>query len=295
MSFLECLARGMLPFYNTVLMKVNRGRDTRPEGRHLSSRSMLDRVRAITRRRTYDPDRYALYRIGDQVALPAGTVTVPPSQSIYDPQTFGRYELATQRVIPHDDAGDIWSIGFDARLGDSQAFASKHAGAITSDRYQLAMPLLARGHGVCLDACTGSPRDDVREHVTNLGYDYVPIDLEPPDGIRREDVTNLTFDDNSIARILSLDTLEHVSDYQAALREFRRVLEPGGVLAVHVPVYFFDRAESAPLDPDRDPWGHVRYFSARELIGEITAAGLVLLRAQLHLDYGSVLCVAGNA
>lgn len=63
---------------------------------------------------------------------------------------------------------------------------------------------------------------------------------------------------------------------------------------MHVPVYFYDRSRSAPLDPGNDPWGRVRYFSARELIAQVVDAGFALLRAQPHLDYGAVACVAGK-
>jgi ubiquinone/menaquinone biosynthesis C-methylase UbiE len=94
---------------------------------------------------------------------------------------------------------------------------------------------------------------------------------------------------------MSLDTLEHVADYRAALAEFHRVLSPGGVLFLHVPAYFFDRDSSAPIDPENDPWEHVRYFSGRELVESIRETGLVVLRAQLHLDYGAMLCVAGKS
>ena len=94
---------------------------------------------------------------------------------------------------------------------------------------------------------------------------------------------------------MSLDTLEHVQDYRQALREFQRVLEPGGVLLLHVPAYFVDRPASVPIDPANDPWQHVRYFSTRELVAEIAATGLGLLRVQLHLDYGAALCVAGKS
>jgi SAM-dependent methyltransferase len=156
------------------------------------------------------------------------------------------------------------------------------------------LPLLAPGSGICLDACTGAPEQTTERRVTELGYEYLPIDLEPPEHIRREDVTALTFGDGSIARILSLDTLEHVPEYERALAEFHRVLAPGGVLIVHVPCYFFDRQDSGPLDPADDPWEHVRYFSAHELVRNVAKAGFTILRAQLHLDYGAAIVVAGR-
>ncbi len=59
-----------------------------------------------------------------------------------------------------------------------------------------------------------------------------------------EDVTRLTLADASTDAVVSFDVLEHVPDYRAALGEFRRVLAPGGVLALTVP---FDTARDATL------------------------------------------------
>jgi SAM-dependent methyltransferase len=218
---------------------------------------------------------------------------VPAGQSVYDPAVFDRYDPSTQRVVSLDDEG-FWAIGFDETVRRAQRFAAANQG-VESDRYRLVLPLLTEGSGICLDACTSSPVPEVRQRVEELGYDYRPIDISG-DGeeIGREDVTGLSYESGSIARILSLDTLEHVADYRAALAEFHRVLEPGGVLLLHVPAYFFDRETSPSIDPDTDPWGHVRYFSGRELVESIRATGLALLRAQLHLDYGAMLCVAGK-
>jgi SAM-dependent methyltransferase len=56
------------------------------------------------------------------------------------------------------------------------------------------------------------------------------------DGVRNEDVCQLTYSDESFDLVLSSDTLEHVPDFRAALRETRRVLRPGGRHIFTVPV-----------------------------------------------------------
>lgn len=55
--------------------------------------------------------------------------------------------------------------------------------------------------------------------------------------LRREDVTRLSFADQSLDALVSLDVLEHVPDYQRAITEFLRVLRPGGSLVLTVPFY----------------------------------------------------------
>lgn len=247
-------------------------------------RRYLHRVRRL---RLVDPSTTGTYEIGKTLLVPAG-------QSVYDPTVFDRYDPLTQQVVSRDEDG-FWTIGLDEMIWSAQRFAGAYGG-VESDRYSLVLPLLTQGSGVCLDACTTAPVAEVRDRIERLGYSYKAIDIDG-DGreIGREDVTRLSCETDSIARIISLDTLEHIEDYRGALAEFHRVLSPGGILILHVPAYFFDRASSAPIDPSNDPWGHVRYFSARELVESIKAAGLVLLRIQLHLDYGAVLSVAGKS
>lgn len=248
---------------------------------------ILDLLRRARTHSLYDPRTTGTYEIGKQLPVPAG-------QSVYDPAVFDRYDPSTQRVVSIDDDG-FWAIGFDEMMWPAQRFGAATTG-VEKDRYRLVLPLLTEGEGTCLDACTSSPVPEVRQHIKQLGYRYRAIDISG-DGeeVGREDVTDLSYEDGSIARIISLDTLEHVEDYRTALGEFHRVLSPGGILFLHVPAYFFDRESSAPINPDNDPWEHVRYFSGRELVESIRATGLVLLRAQLHLDYGAMLCVAGKS
>ena len=56
------------------------------------------------------------------------------------------------------------------------------------------------------------------------------------DGVRNEDVCRLTYPDAAFDLVLSSDTLEHVPDFRAALRETRRVLRPGGRHIFTVPI-----------------------------------------------------------
>lgn len=64
--------------------------------------------------------------------------------------------------------------------------------------------------------------------------------------VRHGNATALRFGDGALDAILCLDVLEHVADFRAALREFARVLAPGGALLLTVP-WHWDRAESREI------------------------------------------------
>ncbi len=55
------------------------------------------------------------------------------------------------------------------------------------------------------------------------------------DGIRHEDFTQLSFDNESVDHIISLDCLEHIPDYLQGFREAARVLRSGGNLVATFP------------------------------------------------------------
>ena len=54
-------------------------------------------------------------------------------------------------------------------------------------------------------------------------------------GIRNEDMTNLTFPSGKFDAVLSFECLEHIPNYRKALAECRRVLKPGGTLILTAP------------------------------------------------------------
>ena len=53
--------------------------------------------------------------------------------------------------------------------------------------------------------------------------------------LRHEDVTRLDLGDGSMDAVISMEVLEHVPEFRAALGEFCRVLKPGGALILSVP------------------------------------------------------------
>jgi SAM-dependent methyltransferase len=70
------------------------------------------------------------------------------------------------------------------------------------------------------------------------GSEYFGPDHEPGalvDGIRHEDVMNLSFEDNSFDFVLSFDVLEHVPFPDKAFMEIYRVLDEKGVFIFSVP------------------------------------------------------------
>lgn len=240
---------------------------------------------------TFDPATQKVAPAGHEIFDPSAATLMPFGQSIYDPAVFGIYSLSEQ--IPVRKNGATHGFDFDEALNHAQGFARTHSGSLSADRYRIVLGLIESGAGVCLDACTPHPLPFVKAAIEAKGYVYEAIDVQGG-AARAEDLRKLSYADGSILRIISLDTLEHIENYPEALREMHRVLTPGGVLIIHVPCYFFDKASSEPIAPGVDPWEHVRYFSARELLREACNCGFVALRAGFHLDYGATVVILGK-
>ena len=54
-------------------------------------------------------------------------------------------------------------------------------------------------------------------------------------GVRHEDLTNLSFESDSLDKVISFDCLEHIPDYKKALVECHRVLKDGGRMLLSFP------------------------------------------------------------
>jgi SAM-dependent methyltransferase len=68
------------------------------------------------------------------------------------------------------------------------------------------------------------------------GAEYISGDIEQGRAMQVVDLTNLAFGDASLDLLFVSHVLEHIEDDARAIAEMRRVLKPGGLVLVEVPV-----------------------------------------------------------
>jgi SAM-dependent methyltransferase len=125
--------------------------------------------------------------------------------------------------------------------------------------YRLCEPFLPQGRILDLGCGTGhsfhllAPRETV-------GVDLAAEALE---GQEREtvvaDMRDLPFADGSFAGLISVQSLEHVTEGDRVVAEARRVIAPGGVAVFHTP----NRLTFARPDEIIDPYHYVEYDPAQ--------------------------------
>jgi ubiquinone/menaquinone biosynthesis C-methylase UbiE len=146
---------------------------------------------------------------------------------------------------------------------------------------------LGRSEGAALDLGCGDGRLTLELRARRIvGADVSPVALArarprvDQHDVELVEVTPgavLPFDDGEFDLVLLAETIEHVVDVQSLLSEVRRVLKPGGELAVTTPAHGrltgfglllrgFERTFD-PLSP------HIRFFSQHSLAGLLDEMG----------------------
>ena len=115
----------------------------------------------------------------------------------------------------------------------------------------------------------------LKHHYPNLmGSEYLGSGLVPGeirDGIRHEDMTNLSFPDQSLEYYLSFECFEHIPSYSKAITEIYRTLKPGGYFFGTFP---FDRNTYANLiKATMDDSGNITYLTEPEYHGDPVNTG----------------------
>ncbi len=137
-----------------------------------------------------------------------------------------------------------------------------------------ALPAVARIADV--GCSTGFLLEDLHDRYPRarlVGVDLVGAGLEkahllvPSAQLLRADACRLPIADNCLDAVVSANLLEHVLDDLHALREFLRVLRPGGRAVIVVP------AGPSTYDYYDRFLGHERRYARRELAAKCSAAG----------------------
>jgi hypothetical protein len=101
------------------------------------------------------------------------------------------------------------------------------------------------------------------------GSEYLGTDLQPGsivNGIRHEDMTNLSFVSESFDYYLSFECFEHIPHYEKAIAEAYRTLKKGGSFLGTFPfdINRYDNLIKATVDED----GNIEYFMEPEYHGD---------------------------
>src|SRR5207302_6326792 len=120
---------------------------------------------------------------------------------------------------------------------------------------------------------TGAMSQKLRPLGSVVSADFSPLALQFSrkrglDRLCASDAVRLPFRDQSFDLVVALDTLEHISDDQAALCEFQRVLKSGGRVIATVPAYqsLWSQHDVALM--------HFRRYVAREVAERFASARL---------------------
>lgn len=123
------------------------------------------------------------------------------------------------------------------------------------------------------------------------GVDYLSGDLHNPRAMVKMDVCDIRLPDGSLDLIYCSHVLEHVPDDRRAMREFQRVLAPGGAALILVPVFpgptVEDPGLADPVQRERrfGQWDHVRTYGA-DVQDRLIEAGLSVTRVRAADVYG---------
>ncbi len=116
--------------------------------------------------------------------------------------------------------------------------------------------------------------------------------------IKQGDALEMPFPDDEFDRVVAAEVLEHLPDDLTAIAELVRVLRPGGTIAVTVPRWLPERICWALSEEyHRVEGGHVRIYTARELVEKLRSAGLEPFGRghahALHSPYWWIKCAVG--
>ena len=137
-------------------------------------------------------------------------------------------------------------------------------------RHVISAYVAADVHSVGIDLSL----DDLQTTREKFAHFEEPGNQAKSFGLSSASALALPFADHTFDKVICSEVLEHIDDYQAALREIERVLKPGGLFCASVPRRWPEQICWALSEGYyQTPGGHLRIFRASRLRGEIEHLG----------------------
>lgn len=133
--------------------------------------------------------------------------------------------------------GDMLNFGYWKDAGEPVA-AQKALCTLVGDEAELgsARRLLDVGSGLAAPAAHWKSRYDLDVSCVNINYRQLAASRQAGASLVNATSTLLPFSDSSMDRIIALESAQHFKPLGEFTRECRRVLKPGGLLVMAIPV-----------------------------------------------------------
>jgi len=125
-----------------------------------------------------------------------------------------------------------------------------------------------------------APDEFLERHARRTPWDYLSIDIGRGRAARQMDLTALELPDSDRDLVIAYHVLEHIVDDHAAMSEIARVLRPGGMAILTVPIegdMTDERFRDAPADVRAKAYGqpdHVRLYGRVDFAERLRKVGL---------------------
>ncbi|MBI1861772.1 MAG: class I SAM-dependent methyltransferase [Deltaproteobacteria bacterium] len=101
-----------------------------------------------------------------------------------------------------------------------------------------------------------APEPELGDRLRRLFGHYTSADLDAPGVDYHVDLTKLPFENESYDMVIASHVLEHIREDRLALHHIKRILKPGGIAILQVPV-LGEKTVEYP-EPNPKEWFHVR-------------------------------------